>query len=147
MANYYGAWRTNYIRVTDWDRFKAYVDKYDQGGVVCVTEPDKDGLFCMYDVDPDGGANMPCWIETEDPDTGEVNEEEINFFRDIAQMMPEGGVLVVMESGCEKRRYISGSATAFNWKGEHVQIVLDDIYEAAAKEFGVDKKDITKATY
>lgn len=42
---------------------------------------------------------------------------------------------------------LSGYSVAVNEAGERVTISIDDIYDAAAAEFGKDQKDISFALY
>ena len=59
----------------------------------------------------------------------------------------EGQVAVLMEVGSEKYRYVTGQTIAVRWDGRVVHLSLNDIYEKAAREFGVDVKSITPAEY
>jgi hypothetical protein len=43
--------------------------------------------------------------------------------------------------------YVTGQAIAVRWDGGVVHFSLNDIYEKAAREFGVDVKSITLAEY
>jgi hypothetical protein len=42
---------------------------------------------------------------------------------------------------------VTGQAIAVRWDGRVVHLSLHDIYEKAAREFGVDVKSITPAEY
>ena len=53
----------------------------------------------------------------------------------------------MMEVGSERYRYVTGQAIAARWDGRVVHLSLNDIYEKAAREFGVDVKSITPAEY
>jgi hypothetical protein len=79
-------------------------------------------------------------------------DEYVDF--DIETMlMPhikEGEVLILMEAGSEKSRYVSGSSRAYIRQGDACRMVsvsLSDIFEKAAVEFSVDVKSIADASY
>lgn len=67
-----------------------------------------------------------------DPETGE--EEEIDFFAELAGHLAEGQVAEVREIGHEKMRYLIGITRAVRWDGEMLEIDLDDIYDTVAAQ-------------
>jgi hypothetical protein len=52
-----------------------------------------------------------------------------------------------MESGHEKCSYIDGNAVAVDHAGNRVAIELRDIYDLAAKTFGIPVEQITECAY
>lgn len=140
MSNWYGTARSNYILVKDYDAFKEALEpwpiKVYRGdavtNVVCLVSEEQDS----------GGWPSMTW----GPDPGDPDmETEIEFdpAKLICPHMVEGQVLVMMEAGAEKARYVTGNAVAYNHKGEHVQVNLVDIYDKAAAAFGVQRSAIT----
>ena len=65
----------------------------------------------------------------------------------IAGHLAAGQVAVFQRVGHEGMRYVTGAAIAVNDKGDRVVLGLDDIYEQAAKQFGVDPASISTAAY
>jgi len=123
MANYQGAARTNYFNVKDESAFRAWAAKFglkviESDGLLGLLPGDyaDDGTFSVFDKEQD---------------------DSLDICDEIAAHLADDSVAVVMEAGHEKLCYISGWAVAINSAGERVQIVLDDIYEAAAKKLGV----------
>ena len=84
------------------------------------------------------------YVELED-ENEEI--EEIDFLGELSLCLEEGQVLVYQEAGAEKMRYVAGVSIAYNHKGECVSMDMNEIYKRAAKEFGVDEKDISRAQY
>ena len=131
MANYYGRSRTNYVEVKDKEEFKSYVEK--TGGVYIENNEGKVGA--LYEED------TPCCIYDE-------NDEEIDVdvSADIAEMLVDKEVLIIMESGYEKMRYLTGRAIAINNKKETRIIDIFDILKEAQELTDEDVK-ITDPTY
>ena len=123
MANYYGQTRTNYFFVKDADAFLAETAKYP---VEVITQV-KDGktLYGFMDADSNGGGDIDNYTNEE----GEYLEVDwVEFFK---RHLADGWVAVIVSSGAEKYRYISGLAHAYNSKGEFVGLDLSDIYTLA----------------
>jgi hypothetical protein len=134
MANYYESARSNYFLVKDIEEFKKVADTIS--GVELVSQPDKEGNTLVALIGD--GEFWPNYLESEDGDELEIEWEEI-----FKTHLADDQVAIIMGSGAEKLRYISGWAVAFNNKGESKSINLDDIYDLA-KELG---SKITTATY
>lgn len=132
MANYYGIGRSNYVRVTDEERFKALCDERNLRVIT-----DKKGLIgCMSD-NEDG--SFDGWEEDENEDMVQMPD----FMDEVAEILKPNEVFVWMSTGNEKMRYLNGYALAINSKGKSVGVNLNDIYKKA-KKLG---KNITPAEY
>lgn len=136
MAQYFGTARTNYFLVKDEEAFKAEMEKFEVS--VNTQTIDDQNLYSLIDNDPDGGG-MPWSFYNDETE----EHEDIEWSDILGKHLADGQVCVLMESGAEKHRYISGYAVAFNNKGETRSINLNDIYDLA-KELGTG---VTQATY
>jgi len=124
MANYIGTARSNYFHVKDTEKFSEFCDRID---VEMISKPDgRVGFLCTQD---DTGS-LQRWAEDEDGETIDVD-----LCAELAPHLKDGEVAVMMESGYEKFRYVTGYAMAVNSKGETRQVDLGDIYKLA-KEIG-----------
>jgi hypothetical protein len=93
---------------------------------------------------------VPSYSEPESDEAGHLDEyEEFDLERFLARHLVEGHVAVVMASGYEGMRYVSGSAWAVNSDGESRWISLEGIY-ALAEELRLDTDgapEVTEASY
>lgn len=130
MANYYGQSRTNYFLVKDAEAFKTEMANYE----VTVIEQQMHGEtgYGILDADSDGGGLQWSQFNEETEDYDDLAWEDI-----IGKHLKDGSVCVLMETGAEKYRYLTGWAVAFNNKGESRRVNLTDIYDLA-KELGTD---------
>jgi len=140
MANYYGSARSNYFKVTDIEKFREAVEKFDVSIVSRDDNKDSKDLDSDTEIallsNDEGGWN---WYDSDEDDY--VYAVDV-----IAPFLATGYVCILMEAGAEKLRYISGSALAFNNKRVEVGISLSDIYKLAEEKFEVGAI-ITEATY
>jgi hypothetical protein len=93
---------------------------------------ESDGTVMFMDEDGIDGF----WPSCSRPDV----EPELDFTWEeyVMPFIKEGEVLVIMQIGAEKRRYVTGWTVAYVRKGKRVRsvfVTLDDIYEKAAKKF------------
>lgn len=137
MSDWYGGSRTNYVKIKDMDGLKKALEPFDLEIVEDRDSPNSIALLPNSEY-----GDWPTWAYTED---GE--EIELDPVGHICPFMEEGQVLVIMEAGAERLRYISGWAQAFTWDGRFVEVSLHQIYEKAAQEFGVPLTTITPASY
>ena len=133
--NYYGAGRTNYVRISDMDGLEAALNEkiigldmdFDQEGRCCFLCDSEGGYPYLQDLD------------------------EFDWGADIMPFVEPGQVLVFMQSGAEGLRYVTGYASAYikDTYGQirQVEINLDDIYEMAVQKFGVPWESISAAEY
>lgn len=77
----------------------------------------------------------------------DANEVDFDFIKQVCPFMESDQVLVAMEAGHEKLRYVTGYAWAYHSDGRQFGLSLDDIYTKAAAEFGVPRNTITEASY
>lgn len=137
MANWYGAARSNYVQISDMEGLKASLKPFP------ISIEEKGGLFCLLSEDPDSGG-WPSSAYLDDD-----YENEFSFEEHVMPYVKEGEVLIVMEAGHEKMRYITGYAEAYIRKPtgiESVSISLADIYALAKNTFGITAP-ISKAEY
>jgi len=139
MSNWYGTARSNTFTVVDMDGLKQALSPFAD-----IEIRERAGKVCLLVTDGDYGG-WPSCVFTE-------NEEEHEFDPAVCVMpyVKEGEVVVFMEAGAEKLRYITGNAQAFIRKDStvtSVSISLDDIYHMAAEKFGLDVGQINVAEY
>lgn len=128
MANWIGSARTNYFRIKDVDAFKAWA----KAASLVVFE--QDGRFGVYSEDEYGG-----WPEIVFDDDATDAHRDFDIAYELAQHVAEGEIVVCLEAGAEKLRYITGKAIAFKATADgadKITITLDDIYELAAQKWG-----------
>lgn len=136
MANYYGQARTNYFLVKDAEAFKAEMANYSVN--VIEQKIGEETGYGILDEDSDGGGLQWSQFNEETEDYDDLVWEVI-----IGNHLKDGEVCVLMETGAEKYRYLSGWAIAFNNKGESRRVDITDIYDLA-KELGTG---VTPAEY
>jgi sugar phosphate isomerase/epimerase len=136
MANYEGIGRSNYVRVTDEAAFRAAAERLN-----CEVLTDREGRFGIAD-DNDDGSGFLFLNFSDDEEQPEVYDP----VEELAPLLAEGEVMVLMEAGHEKHRYASGWARAFDRSGESVAVNLYDIYKLAEQKFP-GAAAITEATY
>jgi hypothetical protein len=131
MANFHKMTRSNYFKVEDPDAFKAWARKRHMqvrnetiwNMNTKVEEPDPT-VFAMESTSQDG------WVDPYDDPNGDI-------FAELATHLADKQVAILMEVGWLKE-YVKGWAIAVHANGKCVEVVLDDIYDAAKKEFGDD---------
>lgn len=100
--------------------------------------------FTLYVENSDYGG-WPGWACHEN---GE--EVEFDFAIHVMPFVKSGEVVVVMETGAEKLRYLVGHATAYIRSGEAIMdthVSIDDIYAKAAEQFKTPLDRISRAEY
>lgn len=117
MANYYGTERTNYFHVKDRKAFDEWASK--RGFQVI----ERDGLVGLMPP----AASDECTFNTYDPD----ENEEFDLLEEVSKHLLGKDVCILMGSGHEKLRYISGYAEAINSKGERKRVDIGNIYDLA----------------
>lgn len=131
MANWYGKARTNYFRVKDVEAFR---ETFKDLEVEVITDKDMVGLLAEGEF-----GDFPSGHHDENDEWVDVDVEAL-----VAEHLVKGEVAVFMTVGWEKMRYLTGHARAVNSAGETRQVDLDDIYDLARRELGLN---VTTATY
>lgn len=155
MANWYGTARTNYVLMRDEAALASAKALIAPTGMPTVGHHDNPLLLMVQGADDSDGAFCTGYREddddSDDGDDGDDGDEwgdDREFdFADLARHMADGQVLVAIEAGAEKLRYISGFAKAWNNKGEMVEVHLSDIYAKAKEAFGIDPAEATYMSY
>lgn len=133
MANYYGTTRTNYFAVKDEAAFREELADYP---VEIITQT-KDGVTLFGFIDDGDDGDVSSYYD----ETGE--DYDLEWADVFARHLADDWVAVVISSGAEKHRYITGYANAYNSKGECLGIDLSDIY-FLARDLG---SNLTSAEY
>lgn len=119
MANYYGLGRSNYVTVSDKEKWKELCDKF---GVQFIENPDSQvGFLCNNEE-----GDLPSHIENPEESQDDIEVEPMEEF---CKLVADEEVLVFQTVGYEKLRYLSGYAIAYNNRGEYVNVSLQDIYK------------------
>lgn len=121
MANYEGMARTNYVKVKDIDELNRRLEEVD--GLKLIKGDAEDHVGFIF--------------TNEDPSIF-VGDDMVDFQDWFAPFLEDGEVCVMTEIGFEKNRYYVGYSIAFNNKGDLISVNINDIYEKAKEEFGVD---------
>lgn len=137
-----GSARTNMARFADLEKLQALADKH---GLV-VTRPDEEDNFAC--LEPDEGAtqdgDFPTFVTDEEGN-------EVELWDAVVELLEPDSVLIVQSVGADKLRTLSGNSTAFvrrqDGSVERTQVTISEIYEKAAKEFGIPQKCIGEVHY
>lgn len=135
MASYTAAARSNYFRVKNPKAFRRWCDRLN----LDILMPDDAGPEPFFAITP--SSDTGSWPSFH-PDT----DEEIDIHQELAPHLDPRDVAILMQSGHEKLRFITGFATAVHADGRCITISLRDIYDRAREEFGQDLS-ITEAIY
>lgn len=135
MANWYGMWRTNYVKLRQ-DRLQDLKDLFE------VEVWEKDGLHAMASTEEYGDTPI-IYLNDDDPvDLPDYLQEYVGSEDDylsladvIHEFLDLDQVIVIMCSGSEGRRYVTGFATAIHSTGESIFINLWDIHSKAREAF------------
>jgi hypothetical protein len=143
MADWSGTARSNYFEVKDLAAFKTWLESHSLSLLEDDADPSKPSTkvgFSAANTDHGAWPSSICNEETDE-------NEEFDLVSGLWQHLVEGQVAILMEVGSERYRYVTGQAIAVRWDGRVIHLSLNDIYEKAAREFGVDVKSITPAEY
>jgi hypothetical protein len=134
MADWYGTARSNYFRVKDVDAFRKLCKLWNITFIIDGSNPARVGFLCH-----NNNGGLPDY-RYEDSESGEEFDFD-DFLSELAALLMDDEVAVMVEAGAEKMRYVTACAIAINSKGDKCSISLDEIYERA-KAIG---KNIMKA--
>lgn len=129
MADWSGSARTNYFRVNDLKAFEASLAPFSNLHIQPENDPKPAGQpqrVCVLETD---GYGWPSTHYDEETD----EDIEVDLAALIAEHLIDGEVAVLMETGAEKLRYLTGMAVAVNAAGETRTVSLEDIYDLAAQ--------------
>ena len=130
MANYEGWARSNYVLVKDIEAFCKAMEPYPVS--VEIEYPTAQvKRVALLSASDEGGWD---WVRNHD-DEFEDEQEDPSIL--IGPHLQDGEVMVLMEVGHEKMRYLIGVALAFNNAGETAVVNLDDIYGHAQEIAGL----------
>ncbi len=126
MANYIAMARSNYFKVKDVEAFKKRFHGMQDMEVI-EDDEGRVGLMC------NGEGAWPSDVFDEDS-----NEHvDYDFVKDLQSHLAPKQVVVLIEIGFEKMRYLVGQARAFTNRGPEIFIQLSDIYKLAAEKFKI----------
>lgn len=138
MVDYYSIGRTNYFAVKNIEIFKQDLEslrEYLNSGFEIIEDQKEDQIvFCLTFED-----GIPSYYYN--AETGE--EFDVEFTDILSTHLADDWVCIIMETGSESLRFLSGYSVAFNNKGEQKYVALESIYDLS-KELG---KNITDCSY
>lgn len=132
MADYVPFVRSNYCQVKDPEAYKSWCTGL---GLEVIQDEDNPELYGFIS---ENGVPDTRW----NPETEE--EEEIDFYAELAGHLAEGQVAEVREIGHEKMRYLIGITTAVRSDGETIVLSLDEIHDRVRAQWGLE---MTAAEY
>ncbi|AOZ11116.1 hypothetical protein BKK80_34725 (plasmid) [Cupriavidus malaysiensis] len=88
----------------------------------------------------DDGGWPTVYFDDDDDEELEFDPAEL-----ICPYLEDGQVLVLLEVGAERLRYLTGRAEAYASDGRRTVIGLSNIYQAAADAFGIPINEIGAA--
>ena len=133
MGTYIAECRSNYVRAKNPKRLKDVLGEYELQ--IIEDDDERIGFISQYQ------EGVPRHIDND----GEYSDMYIDDDPRIPKLMAEGEVLVIIEIGQDKMRYLRGYAVAVNWDGRVCHSSLEDIYSMAGANFGT--KPATLAEY
>ena len=136
MADWRGVLRTNYVRTKDRDAFKAWVARFPT-----LTFIENDGGKVGFYNDDDGYVPSSKVEGVVFDESGAVVDEEFvdlegdQFWDELCEHLREEDLLIVMQSGAENTRYVSGLSLLVTSDGIQEKIFLSDIYDVAKEKY------------
>lgn len=130
MANWRGAFRTNYFKVKDVAAFEAWVESLlSEDEVDILRKEDKVGFGAYgpipYDrtLTEEEFQNLPAEVSEYLSDDATYTDaypesDGIDILAELASHLQEGEIAIITEAGYEKLRYVSGVATAIDHTGK-----------------------------
>lgn len=123
MANYYGTTRTNYFRVNDEKEYERLVSGLcGEDNIHDFTCIGDDGVLRHGF----GSYSSLHWVDPDD----EENEGLEEFLEKLSKILPEDEAFILLESGYEKLRYVTGWCCIVTSK----EIRYREISDVAIKE-------------
>lgn len=131
MGTWIGTARSNYFLVKDADAFRVWADEVG----LFVSDRLDHQRTRRYAVLADEGAGWPSVVPTSDRN----GWRDFDLVTELAAHVVPGEIVVCVEAGAEKLRYITGEAVAFRvaFGGvEKLRLTLKDIYDLAEQQWG-----------
>jgi len=137
MSNFIASARSNYFRVTDFDGLKTALAPFE---IAIDRHPSQPDYVCLEGAED--GSGWPSSGCTDDDAEVEFDPEQ-----QICRFMAPGEVLIMMEVGAEKLRYLCGRASAYRADGKQCHVSLDQIYNMVETELGAAPGSFACATW
>ena len=136
MSSWCGTARSNHIKVVDMADLLEALAPFD-----IEVLPGDEGKHYLTPGSSSDSGGWPAFSLSGDA------EVEFDPAVHICPFMADGEILVMMEAGAERLRYITGEAQAYSKWGQCVTVSLSDVYAKAAEKFNVDIGAISRAAY
>ena len=135
MSSWIGTARTNYVKVKDQSGLEQYFAKFGNQVKINLVPLDSGrypGMTCFIGDNPDSG-DFPSVV-------WDAESKEVIFeWSEVCKFLEPEQILVVMTSGAERKRYVTGTSEAYHTTtGKSTFIDISHIYKQAAKKFNVD---------
>lgn len=135
MANYYGLSRSNYFRVKVAAAFLQWAESL---GLNVINKVDSSSGVARYGLVADTNEGWPLVKVIKNPESEHPEEVTVHVLNELSRHLADDGVAVLMEIGNQKLQFLNGTAYAVHSDGRTVRVHLNEIYERAAKELGVE---------
>jgi len=138
MADYIGYAHSNFFAVVDEAAFDLFCAKWGLSKIGNAAtgvgfNPD-DAVWEDHSLPAAPRASWRAAHEETDEDGYIADDYDgPDLLDDLAPLLADDSVAVVMDVGHEKVVYVGGSATAINNRGERESISLEDIFDRAAR--------------
>jgi len=130
MANWYGTARSNYVKVKD---VEAAIRDLAGCDIEIYTHPTETGYIMLAGCEDDGGFRFERYNENDE------FEEELDLKEWATKHLCEGQVLILVEVGAEKLRYVTGWSTAYSWDGRILTVNISSTLATLIKtHWGID---------
>lgn len=139
MANYICAYRTNYFRVTDENKYAELFQRLSGEDLVDFSKTTDDGKTILHGF---GGYGGLSYAEGDDDDAGGIDE----FMRDLQSILPDDEAAEYIEGGNEKLRYVTGYALFVTSEEAH-WIDLGSWFRDQAKGYFGKENRVTEPMY
>ena len=137
MANYMSTTRTNYFKVTDEEKYeKLFSMLCSEDNIRDFTEKREDGIYHGFGAYGD----ISCYNE-------ELDEFTDEFYDGLKDILPDGEAFIMISSGYEKLRYVSGFATIVTNDGIEVISLEEAAKKKAGEMLGLDGPFQTQIEY
>lgn len=140
MSDWYGTSRSNYFNVLQ--EKQEEFEKFCKDHCLTIMRETKDkqptGRVGINAANSDKGSWPSYDLET---------DTEFDIVDKLQDFITPDSVVILMESGAEKTRYVTGYAISFNKKRVIKEISINDIYRETAKKLKIPQANISTAEY